>query len=92
MSMDFDRAKNIFIERTGNSAVDAIQNFINKGIKEENITFMSLISAPEGVKKINKSFKNIKIVTASLDEGLNSKGYILPGLGDAGDRIYNTVD
>lgn len=77
---------------TGNSAVDAIKNFISKGVLEENITFMSLISSPEGLKKVGEKFEKIKIVTASLDRTLNSKGYILPGLGDAGDRIFNTVD
>ncbi len=78
---------------TGNSAVDAIKNFIEeKGIKEENIVFMSLISSPEGIKKVTDMFPEVKIVTASLDRQLNSKGYIMPGLGDAGDRIYNTVE
>lgn len=75
---------------TGNSAVDAITNFLNKGIKEKNITFVSLVCAPVGVNKINKKYPGVKIITASLDECLNDKGYIVPGLGDAGDRIYNT--
>mgnify|MGYP003308995415 CR=1 FL=1 len=61
-------------------------------IKEENIIFMSLISSPEGVKKVSEKYRDVKIITASLDERLNSKGYIMPGLGDAGDRIYNTLD
>lgn len=77
---------------TGNSAVDTIKNFLSKGILEENIVFMCLISSPQGVEKINSEFKKVRIVTAALDEGLNSKGYIVPGLGDAGDRIYNTLD
>ena len=77
---------------TGNSAVDTIKNFISKGVLEKNITFMSLISSPEGIKKVQDNFNEVKIITASLDEKLNSKGYIMPGLGDAGDRIYNTVD
>ena len=77
---------------TGNSALDSIENFISKGVNEENITFVSLISAPEGVEKITRNYPKVRIVTASLDEKLNSKGYILPGLGDAGDRIYNTID
>ena len=75
---------------TGNSAVDTIKNFISKGVLEKNITFMSLISSPEGIKKVQDNFNEVKIITASLDEKLNSKGYIMPGLGDAGDRIYNT--
>lgn len=77
---------------TGNSAIDAIKNFISKGVLEENIVFMSLISSPEGVEKVNSRFPKVKIVTSALDRALNSKGYILPGLGDAGDRIYNTID
>lgn len=77
---------------TGNSAIDAIKNFISKGVMEENIVFMSLISSPEGVEKVNSRFPKVKIVTSVLDRALNSKGYILPGLGDAGDRIYNTID
>lgn len=77
---------------TGNSAKCAVDNFIFKGIKEENIVFMSLIATPEGVKKLSDKYKNVEIITASLDRTLNSKGYILPGLGDAGDRIYNTID
>lgn len=77
---------------TGNSAVCAIDNFIFKGIKEENIVFMSLISSPQGVERVQKAHPKVKIVTACLDRTINSKGYILPGLGDAGDRIFNTID
>ena len=77
---------------TGNSAIDSIKNFISKGVLEENIVFMSLISSPEGINKVNTKFPKVKIVTSALDRALNSKGYILPGLGDAGDRIYNTID
>jgi len=90
-----DKVKVIILDpmlATGNSAKDAIDNFIKKGIKEENITFMCLISAPVGVKKINSCFPKVKIITSCLDEALNSKGYIVPGLGDAGDRIYNTIE
>lgn len=76
---------------TGNSAIDSIKNFIFKGVKEENIVFMSLISSPEGIKAVTGKFSKVRIVTASLDRQLNSKGYIMPGLGDAGDRIYNTI-
>ena len=77
---------------TGNSAIDAIGNFIKKGVREENIIFVSLISSPEGIEKVSSKYNRVKIITASLDKGLNSKGYILPGLGDAGDRIFNTVE
>lgn len=76
---------------TGNSGYDAIHNFVKQGIKQENIVFMSLISAPEGLEKITKSYPKVRIVTAQLDLHLNGKGYIVPGLGDAGDRIFNTL-
>ena len=77
---------------TGNSAVDAVENFIAKGVKEENIVFVNLISSPEGIKRLSSARPKVQIISAALDEKLNSKGYILPGLGDAGDRIYNTPD
>ena len=77
---------------TGNSAVDAVENFISKGVREENIIFVSLISSPEGIKRLTSAYSKVQIITACLDEKLNSKGYIMPGLGDAGDRIYNTLD
>lgn len=92
---DKDKVKVIILDpmlATGNSAVYAIKNFIAKGVKEENIVFMSLISSPEGVKKVTSSTPKVQIITAALDEKLNEKGYIVPGLGDAGDRIYNTID
>ncbi len=77
---------------TGNSAVDAVENFISKGVEEENIVFVSLISSPDGVNRLSSAHPKVKIITSALDEKLNSKGYIIPGLGDAGDRIYNTLD
>lgn len=77
---------------TGNSAIDTIKNFISKGVMEKNITFLSLISSPEGIKKVSEKFNEVQIITSVVDRTLNNKGYILPGLGDAGDRIYNTLD
>ena len=53
--------------------------------------FISLISAPEGIEKLTKAYPKLKIITSKIDEKLNDKGYIVPGLGDAGDRIFNTV-
>jgi len=76
---------------TGGSAVAAIKLFAEMNIPLKNITFISLISAPEGIEKITTMFNDISIITASIDTGLNSIGYILPGLGDAGDRTFNTV-
>jgi uracil phosphoribosyltransferase len=75
---------------TGGSAVAAVKLFTDLHIPQKNITFVSLISAPEGVNKLAESFDEVRIITASLDKGLNSSGYILPGLGDAGDRTFNT--
>ena len=95
--INYERPENTYVFlldpmlATGNSAVAAVQLFVNKKIPQENIVFVSLISAPEGVENLQQNFPNIKIVTASLDEKLNSNGYIMPGLGDAGDRIFNTL-
>lgn len=77
---------------TGNSAIDAIKLFVNKNVPEKNIRFVSLISAPEGLEKVTNLYPNVQIVTANIDECLNEVGYIRPGLGDAGDRIFNTVE
>ena len=74
---------------TGGSACDAISEVKKEGAK--NIIFLCLIAAPEGIKKLNKNHPDVKIYAASLDHELNSNGYIMPGLGDAGDRIFNTV-
>jgi len=73
---------------TGGSATKAIEVFKEKGASK--IIFVSIIAAPEGVSKIHENFPEIKIFTVSLDRELNSKAYIMPGLGDAGDRIYGT--
>ncbi len=75
---------------TGNSAFDAISCYRKYDIPMENIIFICLIAAPQGIKKLTDNFKGLKIMTANVDEDLNEKGYIVPGLGDAGDKIYNT--
>jgi uracil phosphoribosyltransferase len=75
---------------TGGSAAAAISFIKNKGARR--IRFVSLVAAPEGVKKVNKYHPDVKIYACSLDRQLNAKGYILPGLGDAGDRIFGTAD
>lgn len=77
---------------TGNSAKATIELFLSKDIPQENITFISLISSPEGIKNIFEKYENIKIVTSAVDKNLNKYGYIIPGLGDAGDRIFNTIE
>lgn len=74
---------------TGGSAVDALTMLKNRGCT--NIRFMCLVAAPEGVEKVQKAHPDVNIYTASLDECLNEHAYIVPGLGDAGDRIFGTL-
>ncbi|HEY7752109.1 MAG TPA: uracil phosphoribosyltransferase [Ignavibacteriaceae bacterium] len=74
---------------TGGSASDAIK-FLKKR-KAKSITFACILAAPEGVKKMKSDHPDIKIFGAALDRQLNNKGYILPGLGDAGDRTFGTI-
>lgn len=73
---------------TGGSATAAISLLKEKGAKE--IQLMCLVAAPEGVEVVNKAHPDVRIYVAALDEKLNDHGYILPGLGDAGDRIFGT--
>ena len=73
---------------TGGSAVDAIKMLKKRGCK--NIKFMAIIAAPEGVEKVASAHPDVKIYVSTLDRCLNENGYILPGLGDAGDRIFGT--
>ncbi len=73
---------------TGGSAIDAISALKKRGAK--NIRIMCLIAAPEGIKAITEAHPDIDIYVASIDEKLNEKGYIVPGLGDAGDRLFGT--
>lgn len=73
---------------TGGSSVAAIQMLKDRGVRD--IRLMCLVSAPEGVDTVNKAHPDVKIYTAAVDECLNEHGYIVPGLGDAGDRIFGT--
>ncbi len=73
---------------TGNSTAAAVDVVKKAGAK--HITLISLISAPEGIARVTEAHPDLKIVTASIDSHLNEKGYIVPGLGDAGDRLYGT--
>lgn len=73
---------------TGGSAAATITLLKEKGCKD--IQLMCLVAAPEGVEVVNKEHPDVRIYVAALDEGLNEHGYILPGLGDAGDRIFGT--
>ena len=73
---------------TGGSACDAIERLKRDGFK--HICLMCLVGSPQGVKAVRDNHPDVDIYLASLDEGLNEKNYILPGLGDAGDRIFGT--
>ncbi len=73
---------------TGGSASAAIQFIKDKGV--ESITLLCLIAAPEGVERVQKDHPDVDIILAALDEKLNDHGYIVPGLGDAGDRLFGT--
>lgn len=75
---------------TGNSLIEAIKLYADKGIPIKNIKVICIIAAPEGIENIQKHYPDIEIITAAVDERLNDKGYIVPGMGDAGDRIFNT--
>ena len=73
---------------TGGSSIDAISMLKEDGAKK--IKFLCIIAAPEGIKNLQEAHPDVEIYAAALDEKLNEKGYIVPGLGDAGDRIYGT--
>ncbi|MDA8584774.1 uracil phosphoribosyltransferase [Rhodobacteraceae bacterium] len=73
---------------TGNSSVAAIDLIKEEGAT--NIRFLCLLAAPEGIARMQEAHPDVPIVTAAVDERLNEKGYIVPGLGDAGDRMYGT--
>lgn len=75
---------------TGGSAVAAIDALLKRGAQPNSIKFCCLVAAPEGVKALQDAHPGIDIYAAALDERLNEDGYILPGLGDAGDRLFGT--
>ena len=74
---------------TGGSAVEAVRRLKDAGAK--HLRFACLVAAPEGVQALESAFPELPVFTAGLDRCLNEKGYILPGLGDAGDRLFGTV-
>lgn len=73
---------------TGGSAIEALKILKKEGIK--NIKFVSIVTVEEAILKINQKFPEVELITCAVDQKLNQKGYIIPGLGDAGDRIYGT--
>ncbi len=91
MPPDIERRRVILVDpmlATGGSASDAITRIKETGCRD--IVMMCLVAAPEGVKKLQEDHPDVDIYTASLDERLNDHAYIVPGLGDAGDRIFGT--
>ncbi len=75
---------------TGGTAVAAISLLKQRGIAD--IRLLCLVAAPQGIQKVHAQHPDVKIFATALDEGLNDNGYIVPGLGDAGDRIFGTLD
>jgi uracil phosphoribosyltransferase len=75
---------------TGNSAVHAVNALRSRGVSEEQIRFLALVAAPEGVSVFQSTHSNVKVYVAALDSHLNEHAYIVPGLGDAGDRLFGT--
>ena len=73
---------------TANSSIAAIDQLKKRGAN--NLRFLCLLAAPEGVAKFTKAHPDVPVFTAAIDERLNEHGYIIPGLGDAGDRMYGT--
>jgi uracil phosphoribosyltransferase len=74
---------------TGNSGVAAVDALVERGARQ--LTFVCVIAAPEGVRNLHDAHPNVRIIAAALDEGLNDHAYILPGLGDAGDRMFGSL-
>lgn len=75
---------------TGNSLSVALRKLMDAGVSQ--ITVVNILACPEGIRRITSEYPDVRIVVAKIDERLNERGYILPGLGDAGDRIYGTDD
>lgn len=75
---------------TGNSLIEAIRLYVEKGIPEANICCVCMIASPQGVHAVFNEFPAVTLIVAAVDSHLNERGYIVPGMGDAGDRIFNT--
>ncbi|KAI5921314.1 uracil phosphoribosyltransferase-domain-containing protein [Camillea tinctor] len=73
---------------TGGSAIMAVEVLKSRGVPEERILFLNLIASPEGIRNFSSKFPRLRVVTAFVDQGLDEKNYIIPGLGDFGDRFY----
>ncbi|PNL92214.1 uracil phosphoribosyltransferase [Aerococcus viridans] len=94
MPQDIEEREVIVVDpmlATGGSAIMAIDSLVKRNFKAESIKFVCLVAAPEGVKALQDAYPEVDIFSAALDEKLNEDGYILPGLGDAGDRLFGTL-
>lgn len=76
---------------TGGTALAAIQILLDKGVPEDRIIFINLITVPEGITAVCRRYPAVKIVTSAIDERLNENAYMMPGIGDFGDRYFGTV-
>lgn len=93
-TLDYSNARMFLLDpmlATGGSAVAAMEIIQRLGVKAANTSFVCVISAPEGIENLTKNFPGLRIYTGAVDERLNEKAYIVPGLGDAGDRTFGTV-
>ncbi|CAF1144326.1 unnamed protein product [Didymodactylos carnosus] len=95
LPMNITQAKQIFLMdpmlATGGSCILAIKTLIKLGVTIQQITFINLIACPEGLQRVYAKYPQLKIVTSFVDQGLNEHCYILPGIGDYGDRYFGTV-
>ena len=76
---------------TGGSAITAMRVLVDAGVKQENTVFLNTVAAPEGIRALVAEFPKLRILTAAIDECLNEKSYIVPGLGDFGDRYRSKL-
>lgn len=93
-TIDYSQARIFVLDpmlATGGSVLAAIDIMCKLGVSENNITFACIIAAPEGIEVVTDARPGVKIVTGVIDECLNDKAYIVPGLGDAGDRVFGTL-
>merc|ERR1712066_54657 len=77
---------------SGGSAMCAVKCLLDRGVKQDKIIFLNVITCPEGVKKFHETYPEVKVVTAAMDDGLDENKYIVPGVGDWGDRFYGTIE
>jgi uracil phosphoribosyltransferase len=77
---------------TGGSALAAIKVLLDAGVAEDNIVFVNFLTSPVGLNTVCEAHPNLKIVTSSIEERLNEKAFMVPGIGDFGDRYFGTVD